>query len=74
MAYFMSTLQEPEKDFSIWDTVVMCAAFALAALPKLIYVVIMAIPFFAFKKWKSRADSWKYYAILAIGFLVVFAM
>ncbi len=73
-SYFLSMLQEPDKDISVWDTIVMCLAFALAALPKLVYVLLMAIPFFAFKKWKNKKDFWKYYSILAIVFFAVFAI
>lgn len=74
MAYYVNILQEPEKPISICDTVIMCAAFALAALPKLVYVLLMGIPFFVYKKWKSRKEVVKYYSILVIVFAIVFAI
>ena len=50
MAYFVGTLQTPEKQISVMETVVMCASFAIAALPKLIYAVLLIIPFFMSKR------------------------
>ncbi|MBR6502483.1 MAG: DUF2142 domain-containing protein [Clostridia bacterium] len=74
MAYFMNILQEPEKPIKVSDTVIMCAAFALAALPKLVYILLMGIPFFAYKKWQNKKEFFKYYSILITVFTVVFAI
>lgn len=46
MAYFVGELQTPEKPMSIIDTIVMCVAFSLMALPKLVYAVFLVVPFF----------------------------
>lgn len=73
VSYYTSMLQEPEKKITVWDTVVMCGSFALAALPKLIYIILMGIPFFMFKKWNSKREKGRYYLILMIIFAVVFA-
>ncbi len=45
MAYFVGELQTPEKPMSIIDTIVMCVAFSLMALPKLVYAVFLVVPF-----------------------------
>ena len=72
-AYFVSILQEPDKKISVLDICIMCGAFALASMPKLIYVLALVIPFFVVKKWENKNEKRKYYAILTVTFMVVFA-
>ncbi len=73
LAYYVSELQEPDKPVSVMDTIIMCGAFALSALPKLIYVVLMAMPLFMYKNWSSKKEKRRYYMILIIIFAIVFA-
>ncbi len=69
-AYFVSEIEQPDKKMTITDTVIMCAAFMLASLPKLIYVMLFALPLFMFKKYESKRDKINYYAVWAAFFLV----
>lgn len=74
MAYYVNILQEPEKPIKTSDTIIMCLAFALAALPKLVYILLMGIPFFVYKKWQNKKEIIRYYSILVAVFVVVFAL
>ena len=38
-AYFVSEMQQPQKRITVFETVIMCGAFVLAALPKQLYVM-----------------------------------
>lgn len=74
LSYYTSMLQEPEKPITVKDTLIMCLAFAFSALPKLVYVVLMAIPIFMFKKWNSKQEKRRYYLILISIFVIVFIL
>lgn len=71
-AYFVSELQEPDKPISIKDTVIMCVAFVLGALPKMVYIILMAMTLFMRKNWLSKKETKRYYFILASIFLALF--
>lgn len=74
IAYYASEIQEPNKPIKVKDTVIMCASFALSALPKLIYIILMGIPLFMHKKWTTKKEKRTYYIILITMFAIVFAM
>lgn len=44
MAYFLGIQQEKDGYVKIWDSLVMCGAFSLSVIPKLIYAPLMALP------------------------------
>ena len=73
-AYFVSELQEPDKPITIKDTIIMGLAFAVGALPKLVYIILMGMTLFVRKNWTSKKDKQRYYLVLGIMFAVVFAM
>lgn len=73
-AYFVSELQQPDKPISVKDTVIMGTAFALGALPKLIYIILMGMTLFMRKNWQTKKEKRKYYLILITIFAVVFAL
>ena len=71
MAYFVGNLQEKNKPISIADTLIMCACFAIASLPKPVYAVLLVIPFFMTpKKIKNKKQ---YYAI-CVSFLIILTL
>lgn len=70
-AYYVNILQNPEKQITVADTVIMCCAFALASLPKLVYIVMLLMPLFVFKKWNVKEKK-RYYLIILTIFAVVF--
>lgn len=72
MAYFVGNLQEKDEAISVGDTVIMCAAFALSALPKLPYALMLIIPFFM--KPKKIKNKKQYYAICCFAFVLLAAM
>ena len=72
-AYYVSILQEPQKQITVVDTVIMCCAFALASLPKLVYIVMLLMPLFVIKEWDHKEKK-RYYGIVVIVFAVVFVM
>ena len=67
-AYFVSELEQPDKPITVMETVIMCGAFAVAALPKQIYVMLLVIPLFMFKSTMDKQARKRYYIILAIIF------
>ncbi len=58
MAYFIRELQEPRKLAKTKNTVIMCACFGVACIPKAIYAPLLLLPFFIhkenFKEYKKR--------------------
>ncbi len=68
-AYFVSELQQPDKKTTTKDTLIMCASFMLASLPKLVYVILFALPLFMFKNYKDKKTRFNYYKILIIFFI-----
>lgn len=73
-SYFVSELQEREKAMSVKDTVIMAVSFALGAIPKLVYVVLMGMTLFMHKNWRSKQERRKYYVIIILVLLATFAM
>ncbi len=73
-AYFVNELQHPNKPVSVKDTVIMGLAFALGAIPKLVYIVLMGMTLFMRKNWQSKAAKKRYYFTLVSIFAVVFVM
>ncbi len=73
-AYFISEIEQPEKKISLWETIVMCSAFVLAALPKQVYVFLMVLPLFMFKKWSTKTEKRKYYFVLLAFFVFMFTL
>ena len=72
MAYYVSAMQEEYRPITLKETLIMCTAFAVASLPKLIYAVLLVIPFFMRpKKIKNRKQ---YYLICASAIVVVLAL
>ena len=72
MAYFVGELQTPEKQISVIDTIVMCGAFVLMALPKLIYAVFLIVPFFMKRVKISKPKQ--YYTICIFAVLSMFTL
>lgn len=73
-SYFISEIQQPDKPISIKDTVIMGIAFALGAIPKLIYIVLMGMTLFMRKNWTSKQERRKYYIIICIIFATIMLM
>lgn len=71
MAYFISELQQPDKPISTKDTIIMCACFGVACIPKLIYAPILLFPFFLRKRCFKKRDYRKYYLICLISLLAL---
>ena len=68
MAYFLDELHHPERPVTLKNTILMCAAFAIASIPKLVYAVFLIIPFFLTKKdFKNRK---KYLLICTVVILI----
>lgn len=74
MSYFISEMQQPQKRISVFDTVVMNAAFILACIPKQIYMPIMILPFFMRKQWKNKNERKNYYIICVLMFMLMFVL
>ena len=74
VCYFVSECEQPDKPISLLDTIIMCGSFAVGALPKLIYILMMAFPIFMRKNWKDKKTQRSYYFILIAFFAVVFGM
>lgn len=72
MAYFVGEQQEKEKPISVKNTIVMCLAFVLASIPKLIYALLLPIPFFMRKKKIQKPKV--YYAICTLAIVVAIGM
>ena len=76
-AYFVSELQEPDKPITVKDTIIMSLAFAVGALPKLVYVVLMGMMLFMRKNWQTKKDRKRYYLILGtvmVLLVILFAL
>lgn len=79
-SYFVSELQQPDKPISIKETLIMGISFALGALPKLVYIIMMPMTIFMRKNWQSKQQKRKYYliifgiAIAVFGFLLLRTM
>lgn len=73
-SYFVSELQEKDKPISAKDTVIMAVSFALGAIPKLVYIILMGMTLFMHKNWSSKRERRKYYAIIVLVLLATFAM
>lgn len=73
-AYFVSELQEPDKPIKLKDTVIMAAAFALGALPKLVYVILMGMTLFMRKNQWSKKEKRTYYTVLISVLAILFLM
>ncbi len=69
-AYFVNELQNPDQKMRHRDTVIMCAAFLLAALPKQVYLGLFILPVFLIKNYKSKKQKRIYYLIVAIFFAI----
>lgn len=74
VCYFVSELEQPDKPVSTKDIIIMCGAFALAAIPKLVYIFLMILPLFLQKNWQSTRQKRNYYLILLTVFAIVFVM
>ncbi|MBQ2933583.1 MAG: DUF2142 domain-containing protein [Clostridia bacterium] len=74
VAYFISEIQQPDKSISAMDTFIMCLSLILACLPKQIYMPLMIIPFFMYKKWKTKGERNKYYIICFFMTVLMFAL
>lgn len=72
ISYYLYILQEPKKSLRTSDVIIMCAGFALAALPKLVYVGLMATAWFMYKKNAKKKEIVRYYCILMAIFALVF--
>lgn len=70
-AYFAAQLQEREKGFSLWDTLIMCLAFVLACLPKLVYFTILLIPLALRKPSFTKKDYKVYYSTCISSMLLL---
>lgn len=70
MAYFVGCCQDKEKIVDTKECIIMCGAFALACLPKLIYAPFLFIPFLMPKK--KIGNKKKYYTICVLTFIVLF--
>lgn len=63
-AYFVGEMQRQDEPVTVKNTLIMCIAFALACLPKLIYAPLMLLPFFL--KKKNFNNRKRYYIICAM--------
>ncbi len=73
-AYYISELQQLEKPISIRDTIIMCGAFMLMAMPKQLFVIMFALPLFMYKKSATKKEKINYYGILTIFFIITLIM
>ena len=74
MAYYISEQQQPDKPISTRDTVIMCGAFVLACLPKLVYAPLILFPLLLRKKCFTKQDYKRYYRICILILLILGAM
>lgn len=74
VAYYMNEIQHPQKMPTAINTVIMCGAFILACIPKQIYMPIMILPFFMYKKWKDISAKKRYYLICVAMFIFMFVL
>lgn len=68
-AYYVEELKNQDQPAKIKDTIIMCGAFALGCLPKQIYMPVMILPFFVFKKWENKKQRNRYLAVCALMFV-----
>ena len=68
MAYFVGNCQE-EGVVSTKDTVIMVIAFAIAIIPKQIYLAFLIIPFLM--KRNKIENKKKYYSICSMAFVIM---
>lgn len=71
MCCFIGEMQQPDKPIRISDSLIMCGAFFLAALPKVVYMPMLLIPFFIRKKntqLQRRQFKW-HYSVCTVAFL-----
>ncbi len=70
LAYFIGECQERDHCISVKDTIIMCGSFALACVPKQIYVPLMLLPFLMPReKIKNKKV---YYGIAIACFIFLF--
>ena len=69
MSYFVSAQQEKEDTISLKDTVIMCASFVLASVPKLLYAVFSLLPFLIRRKKIEKPK--RYYLICAASLAAI---
>lgn len=74
MSYFVSELQQPDKEITVFENIVMCGSFALACLPKYIYAPMLAIPFLMYKNKGKFTHRKRYYTICIVALLSLFAL
>lgn len=74
MAYFISEMQEQDKPITLRDKLVMCGAFFVACLPKLVYAPLMLIPFFMRKTCFSKKEHRKYLGLCSAVLILLFAL
>lgn len=74
ISYYICELQQPLKPITALDTVIMCGAFILACMPKQVYMPIMILPLFMFKKWKSISEKKRYYLTCILMFIFMLVM
>lgn len=70
MAYFIGNCQRREGCITTKDTVIMVAAFALACIPKQVYIMFMLIPFLMPRH--KIENKKKYYFICSAGLVFLF--
>lgn len=71
MACFVSELQKPQQMISVKDTMIMVGAFAVACLPKMIYAILLIIPFFMVKRNWNKKEYRRYYGICSIAVIIL---
>lgn len=74
ISYFISELEQPDKPITICETIIMCGALMLAALPKQTYVILFVLPLFMRKNHMSTSDKKRYFCILLLIFALTFAI
>lgn len=72
IAYFVSEMQQPQKQITLKENIIMCASLALACLPKQIYAPLLLIPFFLRKTNFEKRK--RYYAICMSAFIVLLVL
>ena len=72
ISYFVSEMQQPEKQISLKDNIIMCGSLALAVMPKQIYAVLLLIPLFLIKNNFQKRK--RYYTVCVLAFVVLFVM
>lgn len=68
VAYFIGECQDRDHYISVKDTIIMCGAFALACVPKQIYVPLMLLPFLM---PKDKIKNKKVYYTICIALIVM---